>query len=414
MQNRMVNRQRLLLASVIVLLHVGPLAASAVGHDTTFAVTHNDQVFLRYYAVTDDFDSCSVIYRFGEIRQRTDGVFNRVYLDTLVKTDSMIVNDSYVTGVQSNLVPLLRSQKFYMSLTTDSITFYRTLQVSTFSVETGNNTALWKVEDSCDFTVQLVRASDDAVLKSWDSVGIAKSTTFDSTPPSYYWMTQTTTNPTYFIPYNVRVCSAYVRIVPRRFGPTPFGLAAHGFRQKYSLGPQDGYAVGSMSPEFMASAEDKLFEKVIAFYDTYFDANCTLPDDDHDFSTEHLDSIIRRYYEPRLGVVETDTFSLFVTKECEAEKRGAYHTDRSVKNAGFMHAQYGENTIKLSGRLTTSVNGEILIYNLNGRPVDQAIFHSGAGEFTFSVPGSKSPGLYIVMMRDYPSGLWVSAKLIVP
>jgi len=91
--------------------------------------------------------------------------------------------------------------------------------------------------DVTEFVVQIVDASSNSVLATIDSVGVDTTNANDTSNPPYYGTSVATWCRSASLPQGVLGQTVYVRVVPKRYGSTPYGLTASriGSRMSRSL-----------------------------------------------------------------------------------------------------------------------------------------------------------------------------------
>lgn len=88
--------------------------------------------------------------------------------------------------------------------------------------------------DVSEFDVQIVDASSNTVLATPDSVGVDSTRLNGTGSPPYYGTSVATWCRSASLPQGVLEHTVYVRVGPRRYGSTPYGLTALLIRSRMS------------------------------------------------------------------------------------------------------------------------------------------------------------------------------------
>lgn len=203
--------------------------------------------YLWYCWLRNAFDTCNVDYQFGEVRVGKGDSLQPVLLS--LRKDEVNIGSTISPwfygldnpGIDTLLRKRCRTQPFYVP-DSSTIEFFRLLSVSLGCGKRREGVkdtliippqpvnmiaAQWKLYEGCvldttEFVLELVRASDEAIIAVLDSVGVVPN-------PTSQLIQHYGTNPTMRtlrvpIPQQAWGTIAYVRVSPRRYGPTPLGL----------------------------------------------------------------------------------------------------------------------------------------------------------------------------------------------
>lgn len=207
--------------------------------------------YLWYLQLENAFDSCRLMYTFGEIEvlDSTQSLHHLPFLS--VRRDEIIPRCIYgndETGIDEILQSRCTSHPF-IAPPKGFIRFFRMtegiipcwvygevrdtlirLPAPINTIERGFKVPQGCILDTTEFIVELIQLADDQVLAVLDSIGVLPNPT---TPyPTRYGtepLLRTVTRP---LPASSWGKAVYLRIKPRRHGPTPLGLAL----RKYSAG----------------------------------------------------------------------------------------------------------------------------------------------------------------------------------
>lgn len=232
------------IAWAILVLTCGAIqtSASIVDPDSNLAgITPQDHNFLRYFYFKNLFDSAQTSYRFGEVKLIVNDTAQRVYLSSLLNDGDFIQGDNN-QGVMYNLHEYARTQNFLLP-SSGYISYYAHLEALPAPCDAsvgdtsdggicngfpiGQLPYHWavgtgRIHDRTEFAVQLLRASDDSILAVFDSVGIAPNP--DCIYAKFYGVDPDNVLRKRAIPAGFQGELAYLRISPRRYGTTNYGI----------------------------------------------------------------------------------------------------------------------------------------------------------------------------------------------
>jgi len=158
-----------------------PKAARAQQQPPIFAVWPADCDWLRYVNYDVEYDYARVLYVFGEVKVIRGDNTSRVVISHAIREDT-VINGTESRGDHQELASFSRTENFVIP-SHGSVSFYRFLKTKCVRFDKtilDINVAIrsaWDITDTTQFVVYLVRASDNAILSTLDSVG-----TFAKTP----------------------------------------------------------------------------------------------------------------------------------------------------------------------------------------------------------------------------------------
>lgn len=274
---------------------------------THYAFHPENKEYLQYFCVANSFDSSIVQYRFGEVALVHNGATTRVFLAPTVALHQKI-SGADNQGEDLVLRTAAKTQDFTLTGGA-TVSYFGELQafrtpcngVDTQPGEGPNQpVASWGILDRSEFVVELVRASDSTRLAVLDSVGVHPPEA--NAPPTD---TRYGTNPQqvvkhYAIPQALDGVEAYIRISPRRYGPTPYGM---------ELCKQDNWVNYSayynsaktafISAEAYQALSDQCFQAFLTYCDSVQATTGQLPPaDNFGFSSAEMATFRARYLEP--------------------------------------------------------------------------------------------------------------------
>ncbi len=291
--------------AIVIVYSIGSYAsfAAVVDADSALAgVTPQDHNFLRYFYFKNQFDSAMVSYRFGEVKLIVNDTARRVYLSSLLAENSFVQGDS-IQGVMSNLLGYSRTENFIMPAS-GTISYYAHLSTLRLpcdaNIDTSNKgggcdeatygDSRWlvgvnKIQDRTEFVVQLLRASDDAVLATYDSLGIAPNP--NCIYADVYGSSAGFTKHSFAIPVGYQSEPAYLRISPRRYGPTPYGIIL--------LNEATKFMALSYSTDDLGYKKHAAYSNDSAYFHQYVWKRITEYFDSTAYQTGHYPAMIPRY-----------------------------------------------------------------------------------------------------------------------
>ncbi len=216
---------------IILFVLISPFRTQAA--DPQFNIEESGRQWFRYLDFQNKFQYSAVDYKFGEVAVATNNETYRVNM-TPWNSGGITVQNSGVQGDQNDLLPHSRTENFSLPAEEGGhINFYRALGMwapsNAFPPEPddppggGPGKTPWDVSDKTEWEVQLRRVSDEAILATLDKVGIESHTDPYSNP--YYGTQPGDVNISRPIPAGYGGERVYLQIVPRRWGPTPYGIS---------------------------------------------------------------------------------------------------------------------------------------------------------------------------------------------
>ncbi len=289
-------QHRISMAAILLLfccLHTSNATLSAHVADAVFAIQPDNVKYLRYLRYENTFDTATVSYTFGEIRLMYNGQVQKIPLSTF-SGELKAITGAMTQGEDATLLPLGTSTTF--TIPSDhpaEVAFYRemagyvpcgTLRPG----EPGGGSGTWednhwavgagRIPDVTEWVLHIVRASDDKVVGTLDSVGVRPnpSTIF----ANYYGTTPGRMNHVRTIPSGLAGTTVYLRVSPRRYGPTPLGMALNKMTSWVSFSTLFEYTPTARTlctDEDIAYIQDKYFSELLSFTDSTMLATGTTP-----------------------------------------------------------------------------------------------------------------------------------------
>ncbi len=282
---------------------------SCVGHaqppEYQFVITAEDAEYLHYLDYQNRFSYSAVEYRFGEVRVTSPTLSLRVNIAPW-NTTQLTIQGIADQGDNTNLLEFSRTDIF--TLPDDepvTIDFYRRIGLwaptLAFPPEPGDppgtpGTTPWDVLDKSEWELRLLKASDGSLIKTLDLVGVDAHD--DHYADAYYGTNPDRVKHSLAIPAAYAGSEVYIQVIPRRWGPSPYGLSlmrkASGMVNHSAV--EDQY--GNPLPEHqIASILDQWFNAVMEYCANYKQSTGTLPDHNHwSFGRDQMDVFLSSFF----------------------------------------------------------------------------------------------------------------------
>ncbi len=226
--------------------------AFAGNNKPIFQNTPENIDFLRYFFISNLYDSAKVIYKFGEVKlisgDNTELINLTHSLDTVEGKSRFGTSEQ---GVSYDLQSLARTENFQLPNTGFSkITFFRDINESGNPGKPnkychGYGDGKWDIADTTEFVLQLVNANYDVVMAVLDSVVSMPNS--DPHADSLFGTNPNFVFQDWIVPTFLFDSTVYLRVSPRRYGHSPLGLIIkeNDFWVNYgSLMDQNGASLG--------------------------------------------------------------------------------------------------------------------------------------------------------------------------
>jgi len=348
--------------------------------DTLFLMRDGDAPYLRYLSsVVNRYDRASVIYTLGEIELVGPKASRRVAFDdsVLVAREGML--NANMQGVQRDLLPYARSHVFVLDASETTITFFRSLSMS--NVDTLlQRTSAWRCPDRTEYAIRLVRAQDDSVLAVVDSVGIDSTLTASNALKTYgthvdRWCRE------YTVAAQHRGIPVYLQLVPKRWGPTPNGVALASVQKTFSESVY--YSCGQSTPDSArwVALRSRLLDRFLAFAAASWASNCAVPPPPPVLLTAGFtEEYNRRYFD----IVTHQNAEVLVRKECPNAKSSAPNQPTSPRLHGIKMVM-GRLDVCIATSSGSQVEVDVTEVT-TGRPCLRTVLTTTGGTQCFSFP----------------------------
>lgn len=292
---------------IFILLLVVP-ELQATGNSAYFYYRNENKPLLHYYRFQNVFDSSRTTYVFGEVAMVSNGSIRRIPPDTSVALDQKIAGLNS-TGEDTLLRTYSRTQDFsligggVLSWLSELTSFRSPCNPTTVHPVAGEGpnipTQAWGMLDRTEFVVELVRADSYTRLVVLDSIGVAPpqagifvDTRYGTTPQSVLKQ--------YRIPLDFDGVKAYLRVSPRRYGPTPYGMTLCKIKNWVNFSARYNSTGTSYIPEQeYINLSNTFFAEILDYCDSVKNATGWLPERIYEgigFSLAENTILNSRYY----------------------------------------------------------------------------------------------------------------------
>lgn len=407
--NYLIVRGTAMLYLLLVLLFV-PMAGHS--QELIFNYRPDDHEYLHYYYIWNQFDASVVMYEFGEAALVHGTTKQRIYLSNFVK-DAEKIQGIGTQGISTDIQALARTKDFTLPADTGRVEWFGRLQsfrtpcdpvqYDTLKGEGPNRPGPdWGILDRTEFVIQLVRSSDDLILATLDSLGVNPTDTNGAIDTRYGY------EPGIFvhshpIPSGHAHETVYLRISPRRYGPTPLGLTISKYTSWVNVTAQI-----QMSDTELKQAKEQRFIDFLAYCDSVKHETGWLP---HvkgiGFTGNQKDIFNSRYFYPYRDSTTGETV-WFEKHTQAASKEAALAFARQVQSnsrlapaaiiRGITPNPINSESISISIACIEEVSAQVRLVSVQGTDVG-SVWN-----------GVLQPGKYmlpIVISSDVPNGAYL-------
>lgn len=394
-----------------------------------FYYRDENKPLLHYYRFQNVFDSSRTTYVFGEAAMIHGGSTLRIAPDTGVAPGQNIAGLNS-TGEDTFLRSYARTQDFTLA---GGATLSWFGEISSFrspcdpdivhpAEGEGPNvpTQAWGMFDRTEFVTELVRTDNDTRLAVLDSVGAA--------PPQMGVLTDTRygTHPQsvlkqYIVPAAFDGIQVYLRVSPRRYGPTPFGMTLCTIKNWVNFSARyDSTGTFLISGQEYLNLSNRFFAELLDYCDSVKNATGWLPQrfsEGIGFSPAENDILNSRYFTEHVDSVSGQKFWseipawVWTKKGAPPKFEGNVAEVISVQKI-VPNPASGHITLVLMARLERQA--VIRLYSPDGRATH---LWSGAlqeGENIVALtPGALASGAYTIAVEDRRGNRLGSAPLII-
>lgn len=436
---------------IIIILLQYDLISQCEFNNVRFNLTYEDEDFLRYVYIQNDFETCYVSYKLGEVQVFNDSLIKDVILN------SLFANEKYVDGIKSiqgmddigvdTVISKKASYRLFKAPQNGKIRFVRFLDAaakcnsSDINLDDpwdhndiepiGTDDIYWTVgrdvvSDEQEFIIELLNTSGETV-QVIDSVGI-KQNLHD------IWATGYGTDVKQLqrivdIDSNLWGDLLILRVKTKRFGNTNYGML---FKVQYEFANVSSYIdVDANGKTFIPGGDScyhQLFNEFYIAVNNYLDSSIaitgkipninrawTFYDHDKDYTFKN------KYYEP---VIENDDTLYYKTRENFSNSKTRRINSRLNSKDFTVSALYpnpiAENRFTIEYISNEMLeNGEIVLMDISGKTFGtlyKGSFQHGKNLLELQIKQKISSGKYYLMFynnNDFEDNFLCLEKLIV-
>lgn len=376
-----------------------------------------DRAFLNYNYIWNQFDSSAVMYEFGEFTFVGGAIRHNILLSKTVK-DAQRVQGSGEQGVSADLQALARTEDFIIP-GEGEIQWFGRLQAFRSPCDMGYDPAQgegpnrpipnWGVLDQTEFVVQLIDAGSGTVLVTLDSVGVQPTGTVPPVVDTRYGTDVDRIRRSAAVPANHTGKLAYIRVSPRRYGPTPLGLII----SRYDLwvnqsAKYDSTGTVPLSLSQIQVLREQWFTALLAYCDSVKVQTGWLPDlEGISFSRDsHLAEFHSRYFNPHVDAGGDTVWQEQHT--IPFPKRGGSTAQTNTKIApivtliGIAPNPVASENIELNMIVGMDINARLELISLDGNRlfIWEGFLTVGRGRLTVPISKDVSNGSYILVLYN--------------
>jgi hypothetical protein len=397
-------------------------SVSVIAQTVVFNHRVEDRAFLNYYYIWNQFDSSAVLYDFGEVTFFQGVTRQNIPLSGLVK-DRERVQGTGAQGISTDLQGLTRTEDFSIP-GAGKIQWFGQLQsfrspcngLEAQGESPNRPMPNWGVVDRTEFVVQLVDSYSGIVLATLDSVGVNPTGAVPPVVDTRYGVEPERARRSATIPAAFTGKTAYVRVSPRRFGPTPYGLIL----SRYDLwinqsALYDSTGTTPVSLAQVAALRDRWFAELLTYCDSAKAQTGWLPDlEGISFADDsHLATFHRRYFNPRLNATGDTLWQERNTLSAAPPKRGSSFTQiKSVDGssmaplAGFRNIApnpIASETVEIGLIVGIDMNARLVLISVDGRragTIWEGSLMLGRPQVTAKIPPDIPNGSYTLLLEQ--------------
>lgn len=274
-----------------------------------YDIRREDNRALWYYEVDNVFDSITMRYCLGEVelvsgQDRTPVFIRLPYTDYQEGYLGHLYQGGRGQGIDTVLAAMICTRSFTVPKQGGSISAHRMLDFTTchawpeppqgtpqerYVCNTWDEARFqagrgW-CRDTSEFVMSVVRETDGAVLAVLDSIGV--HTNADSWIVPAYGTDPRSTSISIALPPSCHGERVYLRITPKRYGPTPHGMTMRRMHSTFSRSVlyaeqparvEPGQLPRSLDTKFSEQLKEGRFASYLQYVDQYFDSTGCEPE----------------------------------------------------------------------------------------------------------------------------------------
>lgn len=293
---------------IILLLLAISLELNAAETSAYFYYRNENKPLLRYYRFQNVFDSSRTTYVFGEVAMTHRGSIQRVSINTSIELYRSMagmdgIGEDTVLRTYAQTQNLILAGGATLSWFSELASFRSPCDPKKVHPEEGEGPNVpvqtWRMLDRSEFVVELVRTDTQTRLAVLDSIGVA--------PPQADVLVDTRygTNPQsvakrYTVPGEFDGIEAYLRVSPRRYGPTPYGMVLCAIKNWVNFSARyDSTGTTYIPEQDYIDLSNTFFAELLDYCDSVKNATGWLPERIYEgigFSLAENNILNSRYY----------------------------------------------------------------------------------------------------------------------
>jgi hypothetical protein len=404
-----------------------------------FSFHSENKGYLQYYYFANIFDSSATTFTFGEVAIAHNGSRLRIF-SALTLAPEQEIQASHIQGENVDLRTVARTEDFTLegggTLTWfGQLTSFRSPCHDGYSGGEGPDkpSQAWALLDQTEFVTELVRVSDDTRIAVLDSVGVMPPVSNGPPVDTRYGTSPQNVNKRYVIPGTLDNEQAYIRISPRRYGPTPLGMKLKRITNWVNF---SAYYDSTGTTFISAAAYDSLGK---VYYRSFFDyadsvkvttgwlpdiSNVGLNDSltailHNRYFTQHTSSTAGKTYwteknsRSKTGVIMEDVLGEATVIESNTRQSRIVAGTPEFLSLSPNPGKAGRITVKV--RAYTAQNVAIRLISIDGQPLGTLWTGSltkGIDEYTLDT-SNLSSGAYFLSLENNAGNRFHNIKLIV-
>lgn len=383
--------------------------ASAFSQELFFNYRVEDRPFLHYYSMWNQFDSSAVMFRFGEVHFVNERLRKNLHL-SLAFPDRINIQDGGIEGVSAKLQGMARTENFTIP-GAGEIRWFGQLQsfktpcdLSGKRDEPNKPFPSWGIVDRTEFVVQLVDAATNSVLAVLDSVGVSPTTPSGSPVDTRYGEHVEQVKRSATIPASYAGKQVYVRVSPRRYGPTAYGLAITRFDSWFNLTAEwDETGANQLPISFVDSLRSVWLAGLITYCDSVKAETGWLPDLHHITFAKRsgLPIYQNRYFNPQVDATGDTAWVEKRTLPLGKRSAGATMGIAGIKSIAPNPVAGESVDITLISGFDAGYQLELL--STDGRRLGilwRGSLNRGRAELTIPIPKNLANGTYLLLLEQ--------------
>jgi len=358
----------------LVMLIVIIISTAKAGNKPIFQIKPEDIDYLRYFYFFNLFDSAKVVYKFGEVKVKYGN--NTMLINLVHSLDTVEGKSKFGTssqGVSSDLEDYAKTENFVIPNTgSPKITFFRGINESgnpcdTNSANPGGGKGIWDIVDRTDFVVQMVKPNTGEVVAVLDSVVSMPNSNPEA--DSIFGLNPHIVFHDWLVPPSLYDSTVFLRVSPRRYGPTPLGLIIKEndlWADYESLVDSSGLYLGKENMNYLDSLYWIEFK---TYFDSVFSATGRFPQGSFRIPRNYDDEY-KEFYNSKLNkeIFNGDTIysnTFYNPESYPQNKNTKFELDTNAPGTSFkfMKNIITEDTTQIEINSVDATFCKILLYN---------------------------------------------------